>query len=61
MRTLMSVGAALTLAMVAISCAAEEKQPGCELKVGDVVSAFGVVKAGGVDDGVEVGSSLCYL
>lgn len=61
MKTLMLPGAVLTLAMVATSCTAEEKTPGCDLKVGDGVGAFRVVKAGGVDDGVEVGQGLCYL
>ena len=61
MRTLMSVGTALALAMVATSCAAKDEQPGCDLKVGDGVGAFQVIKAGGADDGVEVGKGLCYL
>ena len=59
MRTLISVGAALALAMVAVPGAAEG--PGCNLKVGDGVPAFQVVKAGGVDDGVEAGKDLCYI
>ncbi len=61
MRILMSVGAAVALAWVAVSCVAEETKPGCDLKVGDGVGAFQVVKAGGVDDGVKVGQGLCYL
>ena len=59
MRTLMSVGAALAIGMVAVSCAAQKEEGG--LKVGDGVGAFQVVKAGGVDDGVEVGKKLCYM
>ena len=61
MRTLMCVGAAVALATIAASCTAEEKTPGCDLKIGDGVGAFQVVKAGGVDDGVEVGKGLCHL
>ena len=30
------------------------------LAIGDKVSAFQVVKQGGIDDGVEVGKKLCY-
>jgi len=63
MKTLMLPGAILTLVMFTTSCMAEKKTPGpgCDLKVGDGVGAFPVVKAGGVDDGVEVGQGLCYL
>ena len=61
MRTFTWAGAAVALAMFASACAAKEKEPGCVLKIGDGVGAFQVVKAGGVDDGVEVGKGLCYL
>jgi len=61
MRALMWMGAALALAVVATSCAADEKGSGCDLKVGDNVGAFPVVKAGGAEDGVKVGETLCYL
>ncbi len=60
MKTLLSVSAALALALVAGSCAGGEPSPD-GLKVGDGVGAFQVVKAGGVDDGVEAGAKLCYL
>ena len=61
MRTMMWMGAAIALATVAARCAEEEKTLLCDLKVGDGVGAFQVVKAGGADDGVEVGEGLCYL
>ncbi len=61
MRAFRSVSAVVTLAMLAASCAAEEKASRCKLKVGDGVGAFQVVKAGGVDDGVEAGKALCYM
>ena len=61
MRTLMWTGAVIALATAAAGCAAEEKTPPGDLKVGDDVGAFQVVKAGGADDGVEVGEGLCYL
>ena len=61
MRALMSAAAVVTVAMLATSCSANDKTPGCDLKVGDGVGAFQVVKVGGVDDGVEVGRGLCYL
>ena len=59
MRTLILVSAALALATVATPGVAAG--PGCDLKVGDGVGAFPVVKAGGAEDGVEVGKTLCYL
>lgn len=63
MRTWMSVGAVAALAMLAGSCMAADKAegPGCGLKVDGGVGAFQVVKAGGIDDGVEVGKGLCYI
>jgi len=59
MKTLMSVSAALAMALVATSCA--DAEPGLGLSVGDGVGAFQVVKAGGAEDGVEVGKTLCYI
>jgi hypothetical protein len=47
-----------TLAAVVPASAADVA---CDLKVGDGVGAYEVVKAGGIDDGVKVGSKLCYL
>ena len=58
MRVLWFCGAFTALAThVALSGAAELESG---LAVGDSVSAFQVVKQGGVDDGVEVGKKLCY-
>jgi hypothetical protein len=50
--------AAALFALAAAACAAE---PSCDLGVGDSVGAYKVVKAGGGDDGVEVGKTLCYM
>lgn len=33
----------------------------CDIKSGDSVGAYTVVKCGGIDDGVAVGKKLCYL
>ena len=60
MRTVMAIGAGTVLAVLfGAACAGEESGRG--LKVGDGVGAFKVVKAGGIDDGVEVGKNLCYM
>ncbi len=59
MKTRMLVSVALALTTAVVACAAEP--PACKLKIDDDVGAFKVTKSGGVDDGVEVGKSLCYL
>ena len=60
MRTVITIGAGALLAIFAGAAPAGE-EPGCGLKVGDGAGAFKVVKAGGIDDGVEVGKNLCYM
>jgi len=61
MRTVISVAAASALAVVAMSCSAKHEERDDGLKVGDGLGTFQVVKAGGIDDGVQAGKSLCYM
>lgn len=52
---------AVSAVAFALTTAACAEEPACKLKVGDGVGAYKVVKAGGIDDGVEVGKTLCYM
>ncbi len=61
MRTVMTIGAGALLVILAGAAPAGEESDRGGLKVGDGVGAFKVVKAGGIDDGVEVGKNLCYM
>jgi hypothetical protein len=56
-RRYLSVAVA-AFALTTAACAEDVK---CGLGVGDSVGAYKVVKAGGLDDGIEVGKSLCYM
>ena len=56
-RKYLSVAVA-AFALSAAACAEDAKSG---LGVGDSVGAYKVVKAAGLDDGVEVGKSLCYM
>ena len=51
----------VAVAVVALSTAAWADDPTCDLKVGGSVGAYAVIKAGGIDDGVEAGKKLCYM
>jgi len=51
----------VAVAVVALSTAACAGDPSCDLKVGDSVGAYKVVKVGGLDDGVDAGKALCYM
>jgi hypothetical protein len=50
--------AVAAFALSTAACAAELE---CGLGVDGSVGAYKVVKAGGLDDGVAVGKSLCYM
>ena len=61
MKTVMTIGAGALLVILAGAAPAGEEPGHVGLKVGDGTGAFKVVKAGGIDDGVEVGKTLCYM
>jgi hypothetical protein len=58
MRTASVFGAAALLLTMAAASAAAELISGIE--VGGKIGPYSTTKCGGIDDGVEVGKSLCY-
>ncbi len=51
----------VAVAAIALSTAVCAEDLKCGLDVGGSVGAYKVVKAAGLDDGVKVGKSLCYM
>ncbi len=58
MKALSAVSASLALLVTVASISAAELESG--IQVGGQIGAYSGTKCAGIDDGVEVGQSLCY-
>lgn len=54
------LSAAACLLVCAVAACVGCNPPAGGVAVGDSIGSYACVKSGGIDDGVEVGRSLCY-
>jgi hypothetical protein len=54
------LSAAACLLVCAVAACVGCSPPAAGVAVGDPIGSYACVKSGGIDDGVEVGRSLCY-